>query len=108
MPVPACESLAIPDTSQSYFTDAEVEGEKTKHLHGELVINRNQELWVSWLPVLGSGSNTGLPFLLVGTTANTSALTFTYRADEKITICWEGSEMPTSHPLVKATSLKVL
>lgn len=44
MPVPACESLAIPDTSQSYFTDAEVEGEKTKHLHGELVINRNQEL----------------------------------------------------------------
>lgn len=76
MPVPAYESLAILDTSHSYFTDAEVEGEKTKHLRGELVMQQNQELRLSWLPVLGSGSNTGLPFLLVGTTANTSAFNF--------------------------------
>lgn len=53
MPVPAYESLAILDPSDSYLTDAEVEGEKTKRLHGELVMRQNQELPVSWLPGLG-------------------------------------------------------
>lgn len=76
MPVAAYESLAVLDASHSYFTDAEVEGEKTKHLHGESVMQQNQELRVSWLPVLGSGRDAGLPFLLMGTTADTWALDF--------------------------------
>lgn len=88
MPVPAHESLATLDTTHSYFTDAELTGEKTRHLHGALITQQNQELRVSWFPVVGSGSHTGPPFFLVGTTANTSTLDFHFTGlVKKITIC---------------------
>lgn len=49
MPVSACESLAILDTTHCYFIDAEVEGQETKHLHRALILQQNQELRGSWL-----------------------------------------------------------
>ena len=49
-----------------------------KHLHRELILQKNQELRGCWLPVPGSESGTGLPSLLVGITADTLASDFVF------------------------------